>query len=102
MASRVFEFRVRGEFAWFTRPEMKLDRVRYEVKTPFGRKSLGRGWCGLGSIGRALNIGAAKPPARKTPGRRSHGQEIDPRCSNLVERTEREIRIERAKGWCRR
>ncbi len=33
-ASRVFTFRVRGELACFTRPEMKVERVSYEVMTP--------------------------------------------------------------------
>jgi CRISPR-associated Cas5-like protein len=34
MASRIFELRVRGELACFTRPEMKVERVSYEVMTP--------------------------------------------------------------------
>jgi CRISPR-associated protein Cas5d len=34
MGSRVFALRVRGELACFTRPEMKVERVSYEVMTP--------------------------------------------------------------------
>ncbi len=34
MSSRVFALRVRGELACFTRPEMKVERVSYEVMTP--------------------------------------------------------------------
>ena len=34
MRSRVFAFRARGEYACFTRPEMKVERVSYEVMTP--------------------------------------------------------------------
>jgi CRISPR-associated protein Cas5d len=34
MASRVFELRFRGELACFTRPELKVERVSYEVMTP--------------------------------------------------------------------
>lgn len=34
MRSRVFAFRVRGALACFTRPEMKIERVSYEVMTP--------------------------------------------------------------------
>jgi CRISPR-associated protein Cas5d len=34
MVSRVFKLRVRGELACFTRPEMKVERVSYEVMTP--------------------------------------------------------------------
>jgi CRISPR-associated protein Cas5d len=34
MASKVFELRVRGALACFTRPEMKVERVSYEVITP--------------------------------------------------------------------
>jgi CRISPR-associated protein Cas5d len=34
MSSRAFALRVRGELACFTRPEMKVERVSYEVMTP--------------------------------------------------------------------
>lgn len=39
-ASRVFRVRARGEIACFTRPEMKVERVSYEVMTPSAARGL--------------------------------------------------------------
>lgn len=38
--SRVFRIRARGEIACFTRPEMKVERVSYEVMTPSAARGL--------------------------------------------------------------
>lgn len=39
-ASRAFSVRARGEIACFTRPEMKVERVSYEVMTPSAARGL--------------------------------------------------------------
>lgn len=39
-ASRVFQVRARGELACFTRPELKVERVSYEVMTPSAARGL--------------------------------------------------------------
>jgi len=39
-ASRTFRVRARGEIACFTRPEMKVERVSYEVMTPSAARGL--------------------------------------------------------------
>jgi CRISPR-associated protein Cas5d len=40
MRSRVFAVRVRGALACFTRPEMKVERVSYEVMTPSAARGM--------------------------------------------------------------
>ncbi len=39
-SSRVFEVRAKGEIACFTRPEMKVERMSYEVMTPSAARGL--------------------------------------------------------------
>jgi CRISPR-associated protein Cas5d len=39
-SSRLFRVRARGDFACFTRPEMKVERVSYEVMTPSAARGL--------------------------------------------------------------
>ena len=85
MSSRVFALRVRGELACFTRPEMKVERVSYEVMTPAAARGVLEAILWKPAIRWHIHEIAALAPIRWASFRRNEVRDIaSPRVPYLV------------------
>ena len=84
-ASRVFSLRVRGELACFTRPEMKVERVSYEVMTPSAARGVLEAVLWKPAIRWHLREIAVLAPIRWASFRRNEVKDLaSPRIAQLV------------------
>ena len=85
MVSRMFALRVRGELACFTRPEMKVERVSYEVMTPSAARGVLDAIVWKPAIRWHIHEIAALAPIRWASVRRNEVRDIaSPRVPYLV------------------
>ena len=85
MSSKAFAVRVRGELACFTRPEMKVERVSYEVMTPAAARGVLEAILWKPAIRWHIHEIAALAPIRWTSFRRNEVRDIaSPRVPYLV------------------
>lgn len=85
MSSRVFALRVRGELACFTRPEMKVERVSYEVMTPAAARGVLEAILWKPAIRWHIHEIAALAPIRWASFRRNEVRDIaSPRVPHLI------------------
>jgi CRISPR-associated protein Cas5d len=83
--SRVLALRVRGEMACFTRPEMKVERVSYEVMTPAAARGLLEAILWKPAIRWRIHEIAALAPIRWASVRRNEVKDLaSPRVPHLV------------------
>ena len=88
-ASRVFTLRVRGELACFTRPEMKVERVSYEVMTPSAARGVLEAILWKPAIRWHVHRIAVLAPIRWMSFRRNEVKDLaSPRVPHLVTDTE--------------
>jgi CRISPR-associated protein Cas5d len=85
MISRVFALRVRGELACFTRPEMKVERVSYEVMSPSAARGVLEAIVWKPAIRWHIHEIAVLAPIRWLSVRRNEVRDIaSPRAEHLV------------------
>jgi CRISPR-associated protein Cas5d len=85
MSSKAFTLRVRGELACFSRPELKVERVSYEVMTPAAARGVLEAIVWKPAIRWHIHEIAALAPIRWTSFRRNEVRDIaSPRIPCLV------------------
>ena len=85
MSSKAFAVRVRGELACFTRPEMKVERVSYEVMTPAAARGVLEAILWKPAIRWHIHEIAALAPIRWASFRRNEVRDIaSPRVPYLI------------------
>ncbi len=85
MVSRAFALRVRGQLACFTRPEMKVERVSYEVMTPAAARGVLEAILWKPAIRWHIHEIAALAPIRWSSFRRNEVRDLaSPRIPYLV------------------